>query len=244
MCFFVPWKNKGNVSPCELPHRSATDPLMILLTCSNWQLQIPSSWLAGKTMLLLLLLPFRSPHAQHTSVNPEKTKQQPGLKNTSEVMCFFRPLQCKYQLFSFSLLLFSVTRDALPLFSGERWGAGWDLLLNSVISSRRWDTCLRAHLPWFVSSGLRQPGHEAEALLQSRLHRLAHVQPPGHVSHHAALSAALRLPWWVSWLSPQQTSEFYIWLKEKGRRWGGNPSRLHFKVQQEWCTYAAFWRDV
>lgn len=177
-----------------------------------------------------------------------KKQSSSQVLKTRRRWCVFRPLQCKYQLVSFSLLLFSVTRDALPLFSGERCpcfqGAGWDLLLTSVISSRRWDTCLRAHFPWFVSSGLRQPGHEAEALLQSRLHRLAHVQPPGHVSHHAALSAALRLPWWVSWLSPQQTSEFYIWQKEKGRRWVGSPSRLHFKVQQEWLTYAAFWRDV
>lgn len=122
MCFFVPWKNKGNVSPCELPHRSATDPLMILLTCSNWQLQIPSSWLAGKTMLLLLLLPFRSPHAQHTSVNPEKTKQQPGLKNTSEVMCFFSSSAVQIStLLLLSAVVFSHSGRSPPIL---RWALG------------------------------------------------------------------------------------------------------------------------
>lgn len=129
MCFFLfHGLNKGNVSPCELPHRSATDPPMILLTCSNWQLQIPSSWLAGKTMLLLLLLlPFRSPHAQHTSVNPEKTKQQPGLKNTSEVMCFSSSAVQISTLLLLSAVVFShsghsppILRWALPLFSGSR----------------------------------------------------------------------------------------------------------------------------
>lgn len=51
---------------------------------------------------------------------------------------------------------------------------------------------LSAHLP-----GLWQPGYEAEALLQSRLHRLADIQPPRHVTSHPSISTALWLHWSV-----------------------------------------------
>lgn len=40
-------------------------------------------------------------------------------------------------------------------------------------------------------------GHEAEKILQSRVHRLPHLQQAGHVSHHAPLSTALLQIRWV-----------------------------------------------
>lgn len=173
---------------------------------------------------------------------------------TRQRWCIFHPLQISTRLPLSAV--FSVTRDALPLFSGERWPlnstppvhsrtleTSWDLL-TGIIPSCHWDMCLHVHFPSFVSAGLRQPGHKAEALLQSRLHWLAHVQPPGHVSHHATLSAALWLPWWVSWLSPQQTSEFYNspLLLKKNEGVGGvwQSFTVHFKVQKEWKNVCDF----
>lgn len=129
---------------------------MILLTCSNWQLQIPSSWLAGKVKLPLLL-PFRLPHVRHSSVNPEKTKQQPSLTNTSEVMYFFLSLAninsspslcCFFQslgtLSPYSQV--SLSPPPRPSVHIRTLETGWDLLTR-VVSSLHWDTCLDVHFP-------------------------------------------------------------------------------------------------
>lgn len=128
---------------------------------------------------------------------------------TRQKWCTVFLILCKYQLVSFSLLFFqslgtlspysqvSTGPSAPPPVHSRTLKTGWDLLTR-VFSSCHWDVRLHVHFHLFVSSGLWQPGHKAEALLQSRLHWLPHIQPSGHVSHHAALSAALRLPWWVS----------------------------------------------
>lgn len=66
----------------------------------------------------------------------------------------------------------------------------------------------------FVHPGLRQPGYKAEAVLQSRLHRLTDIQSSRHVTHHASLSAALWLPWWVTKHSPLPLSWTPVCVKK------------------------------
>lgn len=153
------------------------------------------------------------------------SKRPPSL---SPLCCWYMiDCFCSKHINSFPLSTgFSVTWDSLSLFSGKHSSSHCPVSsralrvgLNKsvvVLPSCLWDLRLplllfHLILP-FVSSGLWQPGYEAEAVLHSRLHWLADVQSPRHVAHHASLSAALWLPWWVKWCSFLTDSEFHIRL--------------------------------
>lgn len=216
---------------------------MILLTCSNWQLQIPSRWLAGKVMLLL---PFRLPHALHSSENPEKTRQQPSRTSTSEVMHSF--LLCKYQLVSLSLLFFQslgtlspysqVSPPHCPNPQEKDWNQLRPVNLCHFLLSLRHVRPRSLPLVCLLRTTTAWTWSRGAAPVQATLTRPRTAARACLPSCRALRSTTVTL---VSQLAVTSAEIAILYLTTK-RDWGvwWQFFTVHFEVQQEWKHFCLF----